>query len=372
MNKSNPQGPRAIVGMGALTSVGETVADTFEAICCGRTGLAEMRRFETGRYRTVNAYPIFNDYDRVSAASDWLIRVVAEAAHEAGLGDDLTDVPILVGTGLRELRSAEIAWRSGETPPPLDFGPALRERFGCTEVHTWANACSASLYALALGDDMLTLGRADTVIIAGVDTITESMFASLDTVQPAVDALRPFNEGEKGVLMGDAAAAVVLRRRGDALAWLRGVAINCDAHHVTAPNPDSIHAAIEAAFGLADVRPEQIDMVVAHGTGTHLNDSAEASALSTVFGELTPLVAANKSMVGHTSGSSGLLSLVIAAEALRTGRVPPIPGLKSPLAEAAGLNLAIDGKSNAVLNLAQVNAFGFGGVNAVAVIERAR
>lgn len=371
MTSSNPQA-RAIVGMGALSSVGHNVAKTFEAVCRGNTGLADLRRFETAAYRTTNAYPIFNEPDRMGAASEWLCQVVADAAWEAGLGDDLSDIPVLVGTGLRELRSIELAWQNDVSPPALDFGPALRERFGCTEVHTWSNACSASLYALALGDDLLTLGRADSVIVAGVDTITESMFASLDTVQPSVKALRPFAQGHKGVLMGDGAAAVVLRRSGNALAWLRGVAINCDAHHVTAPDPVGIRTAIRDAHDLSSVRPEQIDMVVAHGTGTQLNDSAEATALSEVFGELSPFVTAVKSMLGHTSGSSGLLSLVIAVEAMRSGRIPPIPGLEQPMAEASSLNLAVGGMIDVQLDIAQVNAFGFGGVNAVAVVERAR
>lgn len=372
MSSSNHRQTRAIVGMGALSSVGSNVAEVFEAVCSGRTGLAELRRFDTAAYRTTNAYPIDNEPDRMGAASEWLCQVVADAALDAGLGEDLSDIPVIVGTGLRELRSVELAWRSDVSPPALDFGPALRERFGCSEVHTWSNACSASLYALALGDDLLTLERADAVIVAGVDTITESMFASLDTVQPSVKALRPFAEGHKGVLMGDGAAAVVLRRSGHALAWLRGVAINCDAHHVTAPDPVGIRTAIRDAHDLSSVRPEHIDLVVAHGTGTQLNDSAEATALSEVFAGFSPFVTAVKSMLGHTSGSSGLLSLVIAVEAMRSGRIPPIPGLEQPMTEASSLKLAGAEIVGAQLDIAQVNAFGFGGVNAVAVVERAR
>lgn len=93
---------------------------------------------------------------------------------------------MLVGTGLRELRSAELWWRDGAPfgVERLHFGTALRERFGTADTHTFSNACSASLYTLALGADMLALGEADTVIVAGVDSITESMFGLADRVQP--------------------------------------------------------------------------------------------------------------------------------------------------------------------------------------------
>ena len=123
-----------------------------------------------------------------------------------------------------------------------------------------------------------------------------------------------------------------------------------------------------AALTAADV-----DVVLAHGTGTILNDQAEASALAAVFGDSPrpPLVTAIKSMTGHTSGSSGLLGVVVAAEILRTGQVPPTIGLADPLDEGAALRFARDrAVTSAELSVAQVDAFGFGGVNAVAVLDR--
>jgi 3-oxoacyl-[acyl-carrier-protein] synthase II len=371
---------RAIVGTGAVASVGAGVASVFEALCAGRSGLAPLRGFDAKSFRAKHAYEIDDrpGTDTVGRATSWLCDAIAEAVAAAGLCEDLSRIPVFVGTGLRELRSAELWWTEGVPwdAERLHFGPALRERFGAQETYTVNNACSASLYALALGADMLASGEHEMVVVAGVDSITASMFGLLDRVHAApVDRVRPFDRDRRGVLMGDGAAAVVLQRTSPApLAWLRSVAVNCDAYHVTAPDGAGVTAAIEMAHELAGIGPEEIGLVLAHGTGTLLNDEVEANALAKVFAAADgqgPLVTAIKSMTGHTSGGSGLLSLVVAVESLRSGEVPCTLGLSDPVPEAAGIRLATESQMVTGLSLAQVDAFGFGGVNAVAIVEKA-
>ncbi|MFI0465756.1 beta-ketoacyl-[acyl-carrier-protein] synthase family protein [Saccharopolyspora sp. 5N102] len=372
-----------ITGTGAVASVGNTADEVFDALCAGRSGLAPLRGFDSDKFRAKNAYEIddrpASGGDVPSRATDWLLRAVAEALRDAGLGEDLSDVPVLVGTGLRELRSVELKWRDGAEfdLDRLHFGTALRERFGAVRTYTFSNACSASLHTLAMGSDMIATGLADTVVVAGVDTVTESMFGLLDRVQlDPPDRVRPFDRARRGTLMGDGAAAVVLRRDApEALAGasgrLRAASMNCDAAHATAPDAHSIAGAIRAAHELAGVKARDIDLILLHGTGTPLNDEAEATALSEVFGVDVglPLLTALKSMTGHTSGGSGLLSLIVAVLALASGRVPPATGLTDPTADAARFRFVRDRRRYPDLRLAQVNAFGFGGVNAVAVVE---
>ncbi|MEU3402850.1 beta-ketoacyl synthase N-terminal-like domain-containing protein [Streptomyces sp. NPDC006670] len=376
-------------GLGAVASIGTGVDEVFEALCAGRSGRAELRGFDRSGFRAQHAYEIDDrpapGTDEPGRATRWLIAAIEEAARGAGLGEDLSDVPVLIGTGLRELRSAELRWRDGADfdMAGLHFGTALRERFGAVRTHTFSNACSASLYALALGCDLLAAGTADTVVVAGVDTLTESMYGLLDRVHmEAPDVLRPFDRDRKGVLMGEGAAAVVLRRGdrtgsapdGTAVRGrLRSVHVNCDGYHVTAPDRDGIAEAVRGAHREAGVKPQDIGLVMLHGTGTLLNDEAEAAAIGDVFGPEagTPLMTAVKSMTGHTSGGSGLLSLIVALKALESGRIPPVIGLREPIDEAAGFRLVRDRETTARPVLAQVDAFGFGGVNAVAVVERA-
>lgn len=375
-----------ITGMGAVACVGDSPAEIFDALCAGRDGLAGLRAFDTANYRAVRAYEIDDraekGVDEPLRATRWLRSAVRQAVRDAGLGDDLDGVPVLVGTTLREQRSAELWWRHGTpfTPDALDFGAALREDFGSARVHTFANACAAALYALALATDMIELGQADTVVVAGTDAIAESAFGTLDRVQNEVpDTLRPFDTSHRGMLMGEGAVAVVVRRTGQDTgrdtgrvhARLRAVSVNCDAHHPTAPDRDGITHVVRDAHRRAGVTPDGIDLVMLHGSGTPHNDATEAAVLADVFSGAGPgpLMTAIKSMTGHTLGGSGLLSLVVAALSLRRGLVPPVLGLTDPIEEAAGLRLVRGGAAAAEPAVAQVDAFGFGGINAVAILE---
>ncbi|HLX49653.1 MAG TPA: beta-ketoacyl synthase N-terminal-like domain-containing protein [Streptosporangiaceae bacterium] len=367
-----------IAGLGAIASNASGAAPLFEALCAGHSGLSPLYGFDAGRFRTRHAYEIDDrpaGADVPGRATQWLCEAVAEAVHDAGIGADLSGIPVLIGTGLRELRSIEMRWTDAADFPlsRLHFGPALRERFGAETTYTVSNACSASLYTLGMGADLLAGGAGDTVIIAGTDSISMSMFGLMDRVQPgAVDRVRPFDRNRRGVLMGDGAAAVVLRRDGPARAWLRSVALNCDARSETAPDLAGITAAIADAHTRAGIEPADVDVVFAHGTGTALNDEAEAAALAKTFTGTgaRPLVTAIKSMTGHTSGASGLMSLVVAAQALGTGRIPPIAGLTDPAGEAQDLRLVTSLELCPDAVLAQIQAFGFGGVNAVAIVEK--
>jgi 3-oxoacyl-[acyl-carrier-protein] synthase II len=405
-----------IEGTGALASVGRDRDAVFDALLAGRTGRARLRGFPARAFRAQHAYEVDDrggtGLDRPGRASAWLVAAVRAALRDAGLepGDAgsesaAADLPVIVGTGLGELRGVEL-WHAGQAPAQeLDFGAALRREFGTTVSYTVTNACSASLYALAMAEDLLMLGEHDTVVVAGVDSITTSMYGLLDRVQlEPPEALVPFGRGRKGVLMGEGAAAVVLRRRDTpgpggqpapaptrplarprSVARLRSVALSCDARHPTAPDAKGIELTMRDAQARAGLTPSDIDVVYAHGTGTPLNDEAEGCALASVFRPAPPgpTITAIKSMTGHTSGGSGLLSLVMALESLRRGEVPPVGGLAEVIDEVAGLRfaggpgggetrlgppVAIDAGGRPVRR-AQIDAFGFGGVNAVAVVE---
>ncbi|MFJ2576648.1 beta-ketoacyl-[acyl-carrier-protein] synthase family protein [Kitasatospora aureofaciens] len=376
----------AVTGTGAVASVGRNPGELFANLCAGVSGVGKLKGFDLSRHEAVFAYEV-DDRPETGAdvprrATALLIDAIGQAARDAGLDErDLSGVPILIGTGLRELRSVELWQRDGIEFPPQDlhFGTALREACNADDTHTFSNACSAGLYALALATDLLEAGTAETVIVAGVDVLTETMYGLLERVQPVPpERVRPFDRNRAGVLMGEGAAAVVLTRTPAAgqkvHGVVRSVAVNCDAFHVTAPDPVGIAEAIREAQSRVGLKPKDIDLVMVHGTGTLLNDEAEAIALADAFGEDAdkPLMTAIKSMTGHTSGASGLLNLVVTLNALAEGRVPPTVGLEDPVDEAAGFRLVTGEAARAPLAVAQLNAFGFGGVNAVAIVEAAR
>ncbi|MGW1500959.1 beta-ketoacyl synthase N-terminal-like domain-containing protein [Streptomyces mirabilis] len=374
-----------ITGMGAVANIGGSPQEIFDALCSGRESRTPLKAFDRDKYRAAYAYEIddraVEGRDEPLRATRWLATAVRQAVADAGLGDDLSQVPVLVGTTMREQRSAELWWREGAEVglSDLHFGTSLKNTFGSSASYTFANACSATLYALGMATDMIELGMADTVVVAGTDSATESAFGTLDRVQnDTPDALRPFDTSHKGMLMGEGAVACVVQRVGTGTgavhAQVRGVAMNCDAHHATAPDPEGITLAVRDAYRRAGVRAEDIDLVMLHGSGTPRNDATESGVLSEVFdGSGTgPLMTAIKSMTGHTLGGSGLLSLVMAALAMKQGVVPPVLGLSDPIAQAAGLRLVQGEAAAADLNVAQIDAFGFGGINAVAILEAAR
>jgi 3-oxoacyl-[acyl-carrier-protein] synthase II len=369
-----------------ISCVGTSVDECFAALCGGESGNAPLQAFDATRYRISRAYEIRDRRGSVDAslrASGWLSMAIQQAIESAGLQGTSERIPVLVGTGLRELRSLELWWTAGHEfdVQDLHFRGAVRQAGVRGPTLTVSNACSASLFTLGLGADLLDLGEADTVVIAGADSITESMLGLLDRVHAVPpERIRPFDRHRRGVLLGEGAVAVVLESDGAAerrgrrpLARLRGVGLSSDAHHTTAPDLEGITKAMHDAHRRAAVRPEDVDLVLVHGTGTMLNDETEARALQDVFGAAVthPLFAGLKSMLGHTSGGSGLMSLVTAIECLRAGRVPPTVGLDDPIREAEGMRFVTGEAREADVRLAQVDAFGFGGVNAVAVVERA-
>lgn len=374
-----------ITGMGAIANIGGTPQEIFAALCAGQESRSPLKAFDPAKYRAAYAYEID---DRPGAGGDvprratrWLTMAVRQALADAGLDEDLSRVPVLVGTTMREQRSVELWWRDGADVgvQDLHFGTSLKETFGANTTYTFANACSAALYALGMATDMITLGLTDTVVVAGTDAATESAFGTLDRVQnDTPDALRPFDTSHKGMLMGEGAVAVVVQRAGTGNATVharvRAVSMNCDAHHATAPDPDGITLAVQDAYRRAGVTAEDIDLVMLHGSGTPKNDVTEATVLSRIFDGVGtgPLMTAIKAMTGHTLGGSGLLSLVTAVLAMKEGMVPPILGLTDPIPEATGLRLVQDRPAAAELTVTQIDAFGFGGINAVAIVEAAR
>lgn len=432
----------AITGYDVLTCLGDA-EETYRSVCRGDRGVGPLRR-DTERLGVSSGYQI-DDPDPAYRAGRWLTRVIAGAAASAGLGthspgkhsatnhgagghsasnsdasnhsagrndaddpgagqpsadghgagDRGANIAVIVGTGLRQLPDAERWWldsspanggpanSSPMNAADLHFGSAARAALpGVGEVLTISNACAASGYALALGQDMLAAGEADVVVVAGCDSMTDSLLACIGRGSPGrSSALRPFEADREGVLLGEGAAAVVLEseesalRRGQQVhGLLYDVGLTCDAFHETAPDPAGIADCMRQAHDRAGVKPEDISLVIAHGTGTALNDPAEATALTEVLGEVAgqPAVTGIKGSIGHTSGGSALMSLVVGLQAMRDGLIPPIAGLDNPIPETDQLRLVAGEPERARPDVIQVDAFGFGGVNAVALIGASR
>ncbi|MFE9204944.1 beta-ketoacyl synthase N-terminal-like domain-containing protein [Micromonospora sp. NPDC007230] len=369
--------PALIAASSLRTCLGDG-ARTFAALLDGRTGVRELRHPLAGRLNVTAGYQIDEPAPGAALrAGAWLRECVAEALARAAVDPRRGRVVALVGTGLRELAAVEELALTGAATAPsrLHFGPAVRDAApGLAEVVTIANACSAGGHALALAQDLVDAGEADAVVVGAADTMTASMLAMIGKVAPTPTAqVRPFDRDRTGVLLGEGAAALVVVPEdwtGPAVGRLLATGLSCDAVHETAPDLDGICRAMRDAWARSGRGPEQVDLVVAHGTGTALNDPTECAALLRCLPRPgAPLITAVKGAVGHLSGAAALANLDVALRCLASGMVPPVVGLVDPLPEGDGLTFVRDVRARRGVTLAQVNAFGFGGVNAVTLVE---
>jgi 3-oxoacyl-[acyl-carrier-protein] synthase-1 len=238
-----------------------------------------------------------------------------------------------------------------------------------------STACSSSIKALASGIRLIDRDLADAVVIGCADSLCRTTvfgFHSLGLLSPV--ATRPFSRERAGITLGEGSAYVLLERGNDAtwphaLAAVAGVGGASDAFHHTSPRPDGIggQLCMRQALDRAGLTPNEIDYVSAHGTGTLLNDAAEAAAVARVFERRVP-VTATKSLTGHTLGSAGLTALVLAVESLRRQEIPATLGVAPPddSLPVAVVAAPTPGRLDHVL----VNAFGFGGSNASVVVSQ--
>ena len=251
----------------------------------------------------------------------------------------------------------------------------IAELLGATGVRmAVSTACSSSFKALASALRLIDAGLADAAVVGSADSLTRTTvfgFHSLGLLAPTPTA--PFSATRAGLTLGEGSAFILVERdtaatRPHAEAWIAGVGGASDAFHHTSPHPEGLggQLAMREALDRAGLSPGQIGLVSAHGTGTRLNDAAEASAITRVFERRVP-VTATKSLTGHTLGSAGLTALILALEALRRQELPA--SLRAtPVDAALALDLVTECTA-AKLEHILINAFGFGGSNATVVVS---
>lgn len=367
----------AITGTGLMSCVGKDVVENFTSFQNGICGNKNITGFDTKNYNLKYAYEITPTKNNLNV-EDWVINVINQALLESNNEVD-KDTIIIIGTGLRNIKKYENATKQDITIPKtdLDLKCIILENFkNVKDVISITNACSASLYALALGSDMLNLGLASKVIIVGSDNISETMFGLGDRVSPLIPTkVQSFDKQRKGVLLGDGAAAIILENKNnnnsdDELIILKSVELTCDAKHETQPCSIMIESTICQAINKANITPMDVDIVFAHGTGTVLNDIAEGKALDNIFKNNNKIqITGLKPMIGHTSGASGLMSVIAASLCLKHNRTIPLINLEEPIEEVNNLRFVKESQHEK-LTVAQIDAFGFGGLNAVAIIRK--
>lgn len=248
------------------------------------------------------------------------------------------------------------------------------------QVHN--SACSSGALAIIHGYVEIRLGNRMAAVSGAIGTLDPVKVLGHASIRSMTDGwVRPFSAGRSSIAIGEAGVALVLEEEGQArarkarpLARIRGVGLSNDAYHLTAPDPHGTGAelAIRRALEHARVAPEQVDYIHAHGTGTVLNDRMECAALRRIFGDRLPHipVTSSKPAAGHTLAAAGALGVALTALSLDTGWLPPTLNFTAPDPECAVDCLPEGARYRPDIRIAVAQAFGFGGVNAVVVLER--
>lgn len=238
-------------------------------------------------------------------------------------------------------------------------------------VRTISLACASGTSALGHALGLIRRGRARRVLVVGVDALCEFIVRGFESLRALAsdEPARPFDATRCGLSVGEGAAAMLLEAGdGPALARLAGYGASNDANHITGPSRDGagLARALHAALFDADIGPDAVDLISAHGTGTRYNDAMEGLAYRGIRAPVHGL----KGAIGHTMGAAGLLEAVLCVEGLCAGLWPPIAGLETPDPEI-DLDLVVGAPRSVDATWVLSSSSGFSGINAAVVLCRA-
>lgn len=237
---------------------------------------------------------------------------------------------------------------------------------------TFSSACTSGTVSLAYAYETIKYSHVNIMLAGGSDVLEELPFAGFNSLRIVSNKdCRPFDTKRSGIIIGDGAAFLVLEemesainRQAPILAEIKGVGLSCDAYHATQPTPEGAARAMQAAIEEADIKTGDIQYINCHGTGTVVNDRAEAQAMSMVFGEkLSDVYATStKSALGHLLGTAGSMEAVITTLAITKKQIPPMINLDQPDQEVH-FRVVRGAPKNLSIQYAMSNSFGFGGNN---------
>jgi len=406
-----------VTGLGLLSPVGNTVAESWDSICNGRSGVGPVTEFDVSELNTRIAGEIRNfevtdfvpgkEVRRFDKFMHYGLAAAQEAMAEAGLleansGVDPERVGFAIGAGIGGIATIESTMllyrdRGARRVSPFYIPGSIVNMVGGT-LSIWygykgpniavVSACATATHNIGLAARMIKYGDADVMIAGGSEyATTPTAMAGFVTAKamstrnddPAA-ASRPWDADRDGFVLSNGAGIVVVeeldhaKRRGSTIyAEIIGFGMSGDAHHMTAPPEDGEGAArcMKIALQDAGINPEDVDYINAHGTSTLLGDRAESDSIKTAFGEhaYSLCVSSTKSMTGHLLGAAGGAEAIFSVLAMRDGIVPPTINLDNP-GEGCDLDYVANTAREMPVDIALSNSFGFGGTNGTLVFKR--
>ena len=405
-----------VTGIGVLASVGDGIEAFWDSLVAGRSGVGQITRFDSSDIASKVASEV-KDFDPASEMDPKEVRrndryvhlafaATRRAMADAGLSrEDLQPerTGVLVGSGIGGMETIETAMTVLLERGPRRVSPFMIPSLianiagGVIAIELGAqgpnfgivSACASGSHAIGEALRMMRSGLADVILAGGseacVTRIGYSGFCSMKAMSTRynddpVRASRPFDSGRDGFVMGEGAGVLVLetldhaKARGAKIyAELAGYGATCDAYHITSPDIESkaLTNCMKIAFADAEISPEDVAYVNAHGTSTPYNDRSETLALKNVFGAHAKnglSVSSTKSMTGHLLGAAGAIEAAAVCKAIETNIAPPTINYEDPDPEC-DLDYVPNSARELPIKVAMSNNSGFGGHNASLVFR---
>lgn len=404
-----------ITGMGALTSLGHSVAETWENLLAGQSGIDRIQRFDASDLPSQIAGEV-KDFDaekyvgrkearRMARCSQLAVAALQEALTDAGLDIPLAEadrVGTVVGVGVggfdwgleHSYKFAERGYR-GTNPFALVSAIPNMPSYHVSlyagakgPISTPVAACATGVQAIGDAMNLIRQDKADIVLAGGTEgvvvDVTVAGFSAMGALSMRNDdpqgASRPFDRDRDGFVLAEGAGILVLeelehaRQRGAHIyAEVLGYASSSDAYHIAQPDPEAlgVRRALQWSIEDAGLQPDDIDYINAHGTSTVLNDPLETYAIKKVFGDhaYDLVIHSSKSMLGHSLGAAGAIETIITALTLQRGIAHPTINLDNPDPEC-DLDYVPHTARKVQVRFALKSAYGFGGQNACLIVGR--
>lgn len=412
---SKPQARVVVTGLGTISPLGLNTEESFEAAINGKSGITKITKFDPENFSAKIAGEVKN-FDpshmldtkalkKMDTFIQYAMLATKEAMNDSGLqvtDDNSERIGCFIGVGMGGLprieEQHEILMKRGPGRISPFFIPMVISNLAPGQVSmefglkgpnlTHTSACASGAHAIGEAYNYIKNGHADAMVAGGSEAVVCEMaiggFAAMKALSTRNDtpteASRPFDKDRDGFVLGEGCGILVLesmesaKRRGAKIyAEVRGFGSTSDAHHMTSPAPEGIggHRAMKMALDDAELNPEDIHYINAHGTSTPTGDGLESTAVENLFGDHAKdlWVSSTKSMTGHLLGAAGALESVFCIKALEKSVVPPTINLENP-SEDCRLDYvphtAREKNIKAVLN----NSFGFGGTNASLIFTK--
>ena len=414
---SNSDSRVVVTGIGCFSPVGNTMAETWESLIAGKSGIDCITLFDASDQETKIAGEVkgFEPTDhigrkescRMDRFAQLSVAASIQAVEDSGLKvteNNQDQIGIIVGSGIGGLTTlyeqAKILVEQGPSRVSPFLVPMMISDMAAAQVSLTlgikginlgvTSACSSGSDAIGVAYELIKRGDAQVALTGGAEAIVNPIglasFGALKALSTRNDspktASRPFDVDRDGFVIGEGACILVMEnlshaqaRGANILAEIGAYAASGDAFHITQPDGEGDGAirAMKLVLEKAGLKPADVDYINAHGTSTQLNDKVETLAMKAVFGEdayKTP-VSSTKSMTGHLIGAAGAVEAAVCVMAIQNGMVPPTINLTNPAPEC-DLDYVPNVAREVEVNTAMSNTFGFGGHNSVLIIKKYR